>query len=124
MYLYRSFTISGVCFVRKSLFVFNGKKFRWKISGQIPEVNIRISDMRLFQIMNHLQSFSFPQSKKTNDEEIQTWTTTTTIQQTLETIDSLIDEKEVEMNSDELIQIEANFELSKVRIIGDSDFPQ
>jgi len=77
---------------------------------------MRISDMRLFQIMKHLQSFPSPQSKITNKEKIESWTPPTTIQETLATIDTLTEEKETETKPNEVIQIQANFELSKVRI--------
>jgi len=72
---------------------------------------MKISDTRLFKITKHIQSFSFPQSKKnTTDEETDLWITTSTIQQTFETIEILTKEK----TSNEFTQIEAKFELSKV----------
>ena len=76
---------------------------------------MRISDMRLFQIMKHLQSFSFPSTKIITDVSIETWTTASDAQQTLETIDGITEEKPVDINAQELVQIEANFELPKVR---------
>jgi hypothetical protein len=73
---------------------------------------MKISDTRLFKITKHIQSFSFPQSKKIIDEETNLWVTTPTIQQTFETIEILTKEK----TSNEFTQIEAKFELSKVII--------
>jgi len=73
---------------------------------------MRISDTRLFKIIQHIQSFSLPQSKNTTDEETDIWGKAPTTQQTFETIETLTEEKE----SNNLTQIEANFELSKVII--------
>ena len=36
---------------------------RWKIAGNIPGVELRLSDKRLFHIINHVQSIPFPVSK-------------------------------------------------------------
>ena len=36
---------------------------RWKITGNIPNIELRISDKRLFQLINHIQSVPFSQSK-------------------------------------------------------------
>ena len=38
-------------------------KSRWKIAGNIPSVELRLSDKRLFQIINHVQSVPFPDMK-------------------------------------------------------------
>ncbi|CAF0895845.1 unnamed protein product [Rotaria sp. Silwood1] len=35
----------------------------WKVAGNLPSVDLRLSDKRLFQIMNHAQSIPFPESK-------------------------------------------------------------
>ncbi|CAF3899768.1 unnamed protein product, partial [Rotaria magnacalcarata] len=35
----------------------------WKVAGKLPSVVLRLSDKRLFQIINHIQSIEFPQSK-------------------------------------------------------------
>ncbi|CAF3586652.1 unnamed protein product [Adineta steineri] len=35
----------------------------WKVAGNIPSVDLRLSDTRLFQIMQHIQSIPFPESK-------------------------------------------------------------
>ena len=37
--------------------------FSWKVAGNIPSVDLRLSDTRLFQIMHHVQSIPFPESK-------------------------------------------------------------
>ena len=42
-------------------------KFRWKIAGNIPGVELRLSDKRLFQIINHVQSVPFPDMKHPAD---------------------------------------------------------
>src|ERR1700722_7008636 len=68
--------------------------FSWKISGQIPAVNMRLSDMRLFKIIKHLQSLSFPRSTTTVENQIESWTIDTT-QQTLETIETMTPMKKI-----------------------------
>jgi hypothetical protein len=60
-------------------------------------------------MIKHVQSISFPQSKKTDEKQIEQWTTA-------KTIESLIKDEEMDKKSEQLTQIEANFELSKVRI--------
>jgi hypothetical protein len=40
----------------------------WKIAGNIPGVELRLSDKRLFQIINHIQSIPFPESKQPFNE--------------------------------------------------------
>ena len=35
----------------------------WKVAGTIPNIDLRLSDKRLFLLMNHVQSVPFPQSK-------------------------------------------------------------
>ncbi|UJR10669.1 hypothetical protein I4U23_014864 [Adineta vaga] len=35
----------------------------WKVAGNIPGVELRLSDTRLFQIIHHVQSIPFPESK-------------------------------------------------------------
>ena len=37
---------------------------RWKIAGNIPGVELRLSDKRLFYIINHIQSIPFPETKQ------------------------------------------------------------
>ncbi|CAF4025677.1 unnamed protein product, partial [Rotaria magnacalcarata] len=63
----------------------------WKISGQIPAINMRISDMRLFNIVKHMQSL--PESKKqSKTNKAETWTRVPSIditQLTLETIENM-----------------------------------
>lgn len=40
----------------------------WKIAGNVPGVELRLSDKRLFHIINHIQSIPFPESKHPIDE--------------------------------------------------------
>ncbi|CAF1265249.1 unnamed protein product [Rotaria sordida] len=35
----------------------------WKVAGNLPSVDLHVSDKRLFQIMNHIQSVPLPESK-------------------------------------------------------------
>ncbi|CAF0945953.1 unnamed protein product [Adineta ricciae] len=42
----------------------------WKVAGNIPSVDLRLSDTRLFQIMHHVQSIPFPESKTPTITEI------------------------------------------------------
>lgn len=79
------------------------------MSGRIPDVNLRISDMRLFHIMQHLQSFSFPQTETIDVPQTPIWTTPPT-DMTLETLAALTEEK-----SKNFTQFEGSFELSQVR---------
>ncbi|CAF4608864.1 unnamed protein product [Rotaria sp. Silwood1] len=119
----------------------------WKISGQIPTVNVRISDMRLFKIIKHIQSLSFPQSNRqtiTNTQnKTELWTMTPLVditQQTLETIENitsmkkaletLADENQEIQNKieEQFTQIEANFKISQIDLLleeekEDKDYP-
>lgn len=79
------------------------------MSGRIPDVNLRISDMRLFQIIQHLQSFSLPQVEPIDAPQTPIWTTPPT-GLTFEALVSLTDER-----SNNFTQFEGNFELSQVR---------
>ena len=79
------------------------------MSGRIPDVNLRISDMRLFQIIQHLQSFSFPQTQTIDVPQTPIWTTPPT-DITLETLAAITEEK-----SKNFTQFEGSFELSQVR---------
>lgn len=103
--------------------------FSFKVSGEIPAINLRISDARLFNIAKHIQSFPFPkpkQEKITNvvNDESKLWANssrTDAIEQTLETIENMIplnsttetlaDENRLQ---EQLIKVEANFKLSQV----------
>ena len=50
------------------VFDFPNLWIRWKIAGNIPGVELRLSDKRLFYIINHVQSIPFPETKQsTND---------------------------------------------------------
>ncbi|CAF4338339.1 unnamed protein product, partial [Rotaria sordida] len=35
----------------------------WKVAGNLPNVDLRLSDKRLFQIINHMESIPLPKSK-------------------------------------------------------------
>jgi hypothetical protein len=37
--------------------------FSWKVAGNIPSIDLRLSDKRLFQLINHIQSIPLPESK-------------------------------------------------------------
>jgi len=37
--------------------------FSWKVAGTIPSINLRLSDKRLHQLIDHVQSIPFPESK-------------------------------------------------------------
>jgi hypothetical protein len=50
------------------LFVIYSFLISWKIAGNIPGVELRLSDKRLFQIINHIQSIPFPESKQSFNE--------------------------------------------------------
>jgi vacuolar protein sorting-associated protein 13A/C len=41
---------------------------RWKFAGNVPGVELRLSDKRLFHIINHIQSIPFPESKHPSSE--------------------------------------------------------
>ncbi|CAF4497379.1 unnamed protein product [Rotaria socialis] len=104
----------------------------WKISGQIPAINMRISDMRLFNIVKHMQSLPLPESKKqSKTNEAETWTRVPSIditQLTLETIENMAhlkkllptvaDESQeiVEKVQEQFAQFEANFKISQIEI--------
>jgi len=101
---------------------FNFNNFSWKISGQISDINMRISDAGLFKIIKHIQSFSFSQSKyssiTTTEMQTELWTVTplTDTQETFETIETLVKENKPDEFEEQFTQIEANFEISKVII--------
>lgn len=41
---------------------------RWKVAGNIPNIELRLSDKRLFHLINHVQSVPFPESKTSIDD--------------------------------------------------------
>ncbi|UJR35157.1 hypothetical protein I4U23_027926 [Adineta vaga] len=68
----------------------------WKIAGNVPGVELRLSDKRLFHIINHIQSIPFPESKHPVNETATLEAETTTAQsllsnpeQTLETVEGM-----------------------------------
>jgi hypothetical protein len=86
---------------------------------------MRLSDMRLFKMIKHFQSLSLPQSITTTTENsIESWTTETRID-TLEIIETMTPMKKIlQKIADEdqeikqqLTQIEASFELSKIELL-------
>ena len=48
-------------FLIKFLFLFFF--FSWKVAGNLPSVDLHSFNKYLFQIMNHIQSIPFPESK-------------------------------------------------------------
>lgn len=111
---YRPKPSSSVSFLQKSPCL-EENTCRWKISGQIPSVDMRISDVRLFRIISHLQSFSSSQSATPDETPTPLWTTATT-EFILESLASLTEEEETEKTADNFTQIEGSFELPKVRM--------
>lgn len=95
-------------------------KFRWKIAGEIPEINMRISDTRLFRIMEHIQSFALPESTNSSftpiEEEAEYWLTVPNSPQTFKTIETLTKEKISDEFQEQLTTVEANFQIPKVII--------
>lgn len=104
--------------------------FSWKISGKIPNINMRISDTRLFNILKHIQSISFPSLKDRATEQAELWATTfdaDTTQTTLEAIENMnpmkvslegMDNENHDLESqfqEQLTQVEATFKILQVR---------
>ncbi|CAF1073014.1 unnamed protein product [Rotaria sordida] len=145
LHLIKPITLSINLF--KCLYSDNANFPAWKISGQIPLVSVRISDMRLFKIIKHIQSLPFPQSKYRTitdiENETELWMTPTlidTTQQTLETIENMTPMKKIleklanenqkieNKFEEQLTQIEANFKLSQIDLLleeekEDRDYP-
>ncbi|CAF1245225.1 unnamed protein product [Adineta ricciae] len=116
----------------------------WKMAGNIPGVELRLSDKRLFHIINHIQTIPFPESKHPVDEIPALEAESTTAQsllsnpeQTLETVEGMtpvkknLEKAEADENSGEevvkkslserksnsegqLTQLEATFTLDKI----------
>lgn len=42
---------------------------RWKIAGNVPGIELRLSDKRLFQIISHIQLIHFPELKSSMDND-------------------------------------------------------
>jgi len=60
------FTVMMLSYLRKIILSsrYNSCFFlSWKVAGNIPSVDLRLSDTRLFQIIDHIQSIPFPESK-------------------------------------------------------------
>ncbi|CAF1256037.1 unnamed protein product [Rotaria sordida] len=145
LHLIKPITLSINLF--KCLYSDNANFPAWKISGQIPLVSVRISDMRLFKIIKHIQSLPFPQSKYRTitdiENETELWMTPTlidTTQQTLETIENMTPMKKIleklanenqkieNKFEEQFTQIEANFKLSQIDLLleeekEDRDYP-
>jgi hypothetical protein len=90
---------------------------------------MRLSDTRLFKIVQHIQSLPFPKSKHSSITMTETFIKTTT-QQTLKTIEDMTpvkkirekvanEDQDIEIKPSEFIeqfiQFEGNFELSQVK---------
>lgn len=65
LFYQRKIILSNKCLSILSFFFFS---IRWKIAGNVPGVELRLSDKRLFHIINHIQSIPFPESKHPTDE--------------------------------------------------------
>ncbi|CAF5043765.1 unnamed protein product, partial [Rotaria sp. Silwood1] len=107
----------------------------WKIAGNVPNIELRLSDKRLFHIINHIQSIHFPESKTSihdqplieaeatiaqsllsNPEETyEKVESMTPVKKTLEQSEISTEDTENEQNDDEgqLTQLEARFILDK-----------
>ncbi|CAF3386362.1 unnamed protein product [Rotaria sp. Silwood1] len=108
----------------------------WKIAGNVPNIELRLSDKRLFHIINHIQSIHFPESKTSihdqplieaeatiaqsllsNPEETyEKVESMTPVKKTLEQSEISTEDTENEQNDDEgqLTQLEARFILDKI----------
>jgi len=104
----------------------------WKISGNIPGVELRLSDKRLFHIINHIQSIPFPESKYSStiqpettiaqsllsnpEETYETVEGMTPVKKTLENAEGGEEEEKKTNIDDQLTQLEARFRLDKIDI--------
>ncbi|CAF0751812.1 unnamed protein product [Rotaria sordida] len=112
----------------------------WKIAGNVPNIELRLSDKRLFQIINHIQLIPLPESKHSiNDQSLIVEAEATTAQsllsnseQTYEAVEGMtpvkktLEESEVDEESTEdteeeqndgerqLTQLEAIFTLDRI----------
>ncbi|CAF0869350.1 unnamed protein product [Rotaria sordida] len=112
----------------------------WKIAGNVPNIELRLSDKRLFQIINHIQLIPLPESKHSiNDQSLILEAEATTAQsllsnseQTYEAVEGMtpvkktLEESEVDEESTEdteeeqndgerqLTQLEAIFTLDRI----------
>lgn len=86
----------------------------------MPEINTRISDTRLYQILEHIQSLSLPESRNSPstsiEEETKLWMPIQNTPKTFQTIETLTEEKQSNEIEAQLIKIEGNFQLTKVII--------
>jgi hypothetical protein len=132
----------GFCFFCKSKSRIDFRfLFSWKVAGNIPSIDLRLSDKRLFQIINHIQSIPFPESKNPSievqptEEEVTSGQLLSSPEQTLEAVEGMTpvlktkEKVEAEENENkeseekkkefegQLTQLEATFTLDKVKIL-------
>ncbi|CAF4190264.1 unnamed protein product [Rotaria sp. Silwood2] len=108
----------------------------WKVTGNLPNVDLRLSDKRLFQIINHMKSIPVPKSKNpaivTPSIEAESFPVQSSLndtEQTLQAVERIAlvketDEREKSVNNNEkkkefegqLTQLEAMFTLNRIDI--------
>ncbi|CAF3681386.1 unnamed protein product [Rotaria sordida] len=108
----------------------------WKVAGNLPNVDLRLSDKRLFQIINHMESIPLPKSKNSTivvpsmeSESSPLQSSLNNTEQTLQAVEGItpmketieeeksvdIDEKKKEFEG-QLTQLEAIFILNRIDI--------
>lgn len=90
--------------------------------GNIPGVELRLSDKRLFQLINHIQTIPFPESKhptiETNlqtDVDILHFPLQTFLSTSNEIVEETTSKRQSLKFEDQLTQLEATFRLDKVK---------
>ncbi|CAF1260195.1 unnamed protein product [Adineta steineri] len=98
----------------------------WKVAGNIPSVDLRLSDTRLFRIMQHIQSIPFPKSKTNaiaqapvDVESVPAQSLVIDMEETLEAVEGITSvkktkEKKKKEFKGQLTQLEAMFTLDKI----------
>ncbi|CAF4278773.1 unnamed protein product, partial [Adineta steineri] len=98
----------------------------WKVAGNIPSVDLRLSDTRLFRIMQHIQSIPFPKSKTSaivqapvDVESVPAQSLVINTEETLEAVEGITSvkktkEKKKKEFKGQLTQLEAMFTLDKI----------
>ncbi|CAF2796909.1 unnamed protein product [Rotaria sp. Silwood2] len=132
--------------VGKCIYIDDAVLPAWKVAGNLPNIDLRLSDKRLFQIMNHMQSIPFPKSKhpvvaaqSIEPEPILIPSSLSNPEQTLEVVEGMTpirktkEKVEAEENKDkqiqstdkiekknefegQLTQLEAKFTLDKINV--------
>ncbi|CAF3667368.1 unnamed protein product [Rotaria sp. Silwood1] len=111
----------------------------WKVAGNLPNVDLRLSNKRLFQIINHMESILLPKSKTSaivapsiESESLPVQSTLSDTEQTLQAVEGIApvketketDEGEKSVDNNEkkqefegqLTQLEAMFTLNRIDI--------